>query len=577
MGNCSECISSLEEKIITINSTSVLSSDTILGKYTQTNPFTTICCYKGKNYNNQNLLDNIKLTQRQKKIFEKNITKNRNRINKSLSLIEKNNINNNINSTFNINKSLTEDTSLSVTHHLFINEINFSPEKKYKIISNIGQGSYGNVFLAYNIYTKEKVAIKKIYKTLDIINESEIINEIEILKKLNHPNIVKILEFYKTDEAYYIISEYCSGGELFHKAETHLSERQIAVIFKQILSGLSYLHSKNIVHRDLKLENILISDKEYVPMTKEEYLDIKIIDFGNATHFEKSIKNKTIVGSSYYIAPEIFMKKSGKESDLWSAGVILYMLIVGCAPFEGESDKKILLNIKKGMYDKTISRWKNASNEVKDLIEQLLVSDPRKRISAKNALEHNWFKKYHPDALYYNISKKDILQCIKNLLSYDVKNKFEEFILTYIVHHMPKIKQMKTAISLFKLVNTNGDGKLIKNELKNTLLNFVSEEYLNNFDKIFSLLDNKNRGYIEYGEFLRASLDRKYILTEDNLKIAFNFFDKDNKGYFNKDDMKNIFDKNKINEQLSSLILEEIGFGKDEKIDFDNFKNILFH
>ena len=273
---------------------------------------------------------------------------------------------------------------------------------------------------------------------------------------------------------------------------------QIAVIFKQILSGLYYLHSKNIVHRDLKLENILISDKEYVPLTNEEYLDIKIIDFGNAKHFEKTLINNTIVGSSYYIAPEIFMKKSGKESDLWSAGVILYVLLIGCPPFEGESDKKILLKVKKGIYDKTYSRWKNASNEVKDLIEKLLISDPHKRISAKEALEHKWFKKYQANALYYNISKNDILQCIQNLLSYDIKNKFEEFVLTYIVHHMPKIKQIKIAISLFKLLNINGDGKLIKNELKNNLLNFVSEEYLNNFDQIFAVLDRENRGYIEY-------------------------------------------------------------------------------
>ena len=269
------------------------------------------------------------------------------------------------------------------------------------------------------------------------------------------------------------------------------------------------------------------------------------------------------------------MKKSGKESDLWSAGVILYMLIVGHAPFEGESDKKILSRIQKGVYEKNDLRYQKASPEVKDLIEKLLISDPKKRISAKDALEHIWFKKYQANSLYYNITKNEILHCIQNLLSYDINNKFQELMLTYIVHNMPNKKQTKIAIGLFKLVNINGDGKLLKDELKKTLLYFVSEEYLINFDTIFELLDSENRGYIEYEEFLRAALDRKLILTEENLKFAFNFFDKNNKGYFNEEEMINAFMKEKINEQLCHLIFEEIDLNKEGKIDFQAFKNIM--
>ena len=558
MGNCSKCNISNEEPEDSLNNTLKISTDTIIGKYTQVSPVSSIFCCKANLNSNQNLLDNIQLSDRQKKIFEKKISK-----------IKSNEIRNSL------NKSQNKDSNISINSNLFINEINYSPEKKYKFITNIGQGSYGDVYLAMNIYTKEKVAIKKIYKTFDDLSESEIINEIEILKKLNHPDIVKIFEFYNTDKAYYIVSEYCPGGELFHKAEANLSETQIAVIFKQILSGLSYLHSNNIVHRDLKLENILISDTEYVKLTGEEYLDIKIIDFGNAKHFEKNIINKSLVGSSYYIAPEIFMKKSGKESDLWSAGVILYMLIVGHPPFSGESDKKILISVKKGIYDKNYSRWKNASNEVKDLIEKLLISDPRKRISAQDALNHPWFKKNQSNALYYNITKKEIHQCILNLLSYNVKTKFEELVMSYIIHNMPKIKQTKIAISLFKLVNTNGDGKLLKNELKKILLYFVSEEYLINFDIIFDLLDKDKKGFIEYEEFLRACLDRKYIINEENLKSAFNFFDKEKKGFFNEEEIGNILDKEKSNQQLCHMIFDEIDINRIGKIDFQTFKIIM--
>ena len=558
MGNCSKC--TIEESEDTLNNTLKISSDTIIGKYTQISPVSSICCCNTNSHSNQNLLDNIKLTNRQKKLFEKKISKFK------------------TNSTkHSLNTSQNKNSNISINNDLFINELNFSPEKKYKILSNIGQGSYGDVFLAMNIYTKEKVAIKKIYKSFDEISESEIINEIEILKKLNHPDIVKVLEYYKTDQAYYIVSEYCSGGELFQKAETYLSETQIAVIFKQILSGLSYLHSNNIVHRDLKLENILISDIEYVSLTGEEYLDIKIIDFGNAEHFDKKISNKSLVGSSYYIAPEIFKKKSGKESDLWSAGVILYMLIVGHPPFCGESDKKILSSVKKGIYDKNYSRWKNASNEVQDLIEKLLISDPNKRLSAKDALNHPWFKKYQSNAIYYNITKKEIHQCILNFLSYNVNTKFQELVMSYIIHNMPKIKQTKIAISLFKLVNTNGDGKLLKNELKNVLLYFVSEEYLIHYEIIFDLLDSDKKGFIEYEKFLRACLDKKYILNEENIKLAFNFFDKENKGYFDEEEMKNLFNKEKINDELCHIIFEEIDLNKNGKIDFQTFKIIMLN
>ena len=135
----------------------------------------------------------------------------------------------------------------------------------------------------------------------------------------------------------------------------------------------------------------------------------------------------------------------------------------------------------------------------------------------------------------------------------------------------------KIAIQIFKLVNINGDGKLQKNELKKVLLYFVSEEYLINFDKIFSLLDSENRGYIEYSEFLRATLDRKSFVTEENLKSAFDYFDKENKGYFDEEQMKIFCKENKINEQLCHLIFEEIDLNKNGKVDFQVFKNIMIY
>ena len=579
MGNCSNCTFCTEQdNDESLENSLKISTNSILG-HSQTTPSNSICCCKTKPLKNQILLDNMRLSPKEKKLFEKKISMN---TTKSNGIIRKTDglLSSRYNQIFRqpTEKLDLSDISLSISNKLFINEIEQSPEKKYKILNTIGHGSYGDVFLAYNTQTKEKVAIKKIYKSNeDLLNDGEILDEIEILKSLNHPDIVKIIEFYGTEDAYYIVNEYCSGGELFDKVENGLSETQISVIFKQILSGLSYLHSNNIVHRDLKLENILISDIEYVEMTKEEYFDIKIIDFGNARIFDKTISTNSIVGSSYYIAPEVFLKKYNKECDLWSAGVILYILVVGSPPFDGSSDKQIFTSIRKGIFDTKNQRWMNASLDVKDLISKLLVNDPNKRLTANEALQHPWFKKTNSNILYYNIPKYEILQCIQNLLSYNIKSKFEELVLAYIVHNMPKKKETKTAIKLFKLVNKKGDGKLQKDELKKTLLNFVSEEYLKDFDKIFNLIDGENHGYIEYGEFLRAALDKKTILKEDNLKYAFNFFDKENNGYITKDKMKLFFINPDLDEQLCSHIFDEIDTNKDGKIDFQEFTDMMIY
>jgi len=507
----------------------------------------------------KNTIDQIRLTNTEKRIFE-NLVRN------SHLSRDKPEI------------TLKEESKIAISNSLFISEIKEVPEKKYKIKKLLGEGSFGRVFLAQNIITSELIAMKQIPKTSeDLLSDSEIINEIEILKNLDHPDIVRIMEFYNTEDNYYIINEYCPGGELFEQINYQFSETQIAVMFRQILSGLAYLHSKNIIHRDLKLENILIKEIEKSRETKEDLFVLKIIDFGTAKIFDKNKKIKTIVGSSYYIAPEVINKKYNRECDLWSAGVILYMFIVGHAPFDGKTDKAIMEQVKKGNFLRNEDRWLNASKEVKDLINKLLIYEPEKRLTAMEALKHPWFKVTKSNMLYNNISKEEVLNYIQNLLSYKIKSKFEELVLAYIVHNMPRPKEAKNAIKLFKLANKNEDGKLLRNELKETLLNFVSEEFLNNYDEIFSLLDGDNNGYIDYEEFLRATLGRKLIVNENVLIFSFRFFDKENTGYISRDKIKSYFIGTKMSEELFSNIFDEIDKNKDGKIDFDDFKEMMMY
>ena len=473
-----------------------------------------------------------------------------------------------------------DESSLSICNKLFINDISeYLPSKKYKILARLGSGSFGKVFLAENKFTKERVAMKQIKKSnKDLLSDGKIRDEIDILKNLDHPDIVRIIESFNTKDSYVLVTEYCEGGELFDQVRNQLSETQIAVIFKQLLSGLAYLHSYNIVHRDLKLENILIQEIEKSKTTGEDLFNIKIIDFGTARIFNNKKKPQTIVGSSYYIAPEVLKQNYNKECDLWSVGVILYMFIVGHAPFDGFDDEEITANIQRGVYRKDDKRWKRASKEVKDLIQRLLIYQPKKRLTALQALGHPWFKITNSNILYDNIPKDDIIECIKNLLTYNICSKLEELVLAYIIHNIPRPKQAKSAIKLFKLVNEVGDGKLLKKELKKTILLFVTEEFLEkyDFDEQFYLIDGDKKGYINYEEFLRACLERKKILTDEILLYAFNFFDPNNTGFIKMKKMKSFFE-NKVDDNTFQMIFNEIDLDKDGKINFKDFKSMLLY
>ncbi len=488
---------------------------------------------------------------------------------RSLSLIQKKKMGSQI---------FKEELKLKVTINTLIEENNCAPTKKYKIISKLGDGSYGVVYLAVNIITKQNIAMKKIKKVKENeIDDMEIKNEINILKKLDHPNIVKIIEFYSAPKAYYIITDFCSCGELYNQIKNQYSENQLAVLFYQVLSGLFYLHSNNIVHRDLKLENILISEIEKDKVTNEKYFWVKIIDFGTAKIFEKNKSEKAVVGSSYYIAPEVLHKHYNEKCDTWSVGVILYMLIVGRAPFDGKDDEEIIENIEKGQFNSKHKKLLNSSEEVQDLVKKLLEVNVKKRLSSSEALKHPWFKKFNGKSLYSNIEKEKILVYLNRLRNFRINSKFQQMVLAFIVHNIPNSKEAKDILKIFRMFNNKDDGKLTKKELYQGLILYYNEkEIKKEIDDIFLLLDGANRGCIEYEEFLRATLDQKFLLSEENLIYAFNFFDKDNTGKISVDKIKNIFIDDKVNEDVFRSIFNEIDINQDGEIDFQEFKDMMF-
>ena len=471
-----------------------------------------------------------------------------------------------------------EELKLKVLLNTIIEENSGLPAQKYKVISKLGDGSYGTVYLAVNIITKQNIAMKKINKVKENeIDDMEIKNEIEILKKLDHPNIVKIIEFYSTPKAYYIITDFCACGELYNQIKHQYTEGQLAVLFYQVFSGLYYLHTKNIVHRDLKLENILISEIEKDNNTNDKYFWVKIIDFGTAKIFEKNKNEKAVVGSSYYIAPEVLHKNYNEKCDTWSVGVILYMLIVGRAPFDGQNDEEIIENIEKGEFNSKHKKLLNSSAEVQDLVKKLLEVNVKKRLSSSEALKHPWFKKFNGKSLYSNIDKETVMIYLNRLRKFEINSKFQQMVLAFIVHNIPNNNESKDILKIFRMFNTNDDGKLTKKELLDGLIKYFNEkEIKKEIDDIFLLLDGANRGFIEYEEFLRATLDQKILLSDENLTYAFNFFDGDGCGKISVEKIKKFFVNDKVSEDVFRNIFNEIDSNGDGEIDYDEFKDMMF-
>lgn len=454
-----------------------------------------------------------------------------------------------------------------------------TPLDNYVSDKKLGEGSYGAVFRVKHKDIGVYRAMKKIFqdgKNKDQEKEKEIINEIEMLKSLDHPNIVKVFEFYNTKEGYYIITEYCKGGELFDKIleSAPFEESAAAYLMYQILSAVFYCHNLNIIHRDLKPENILIESEE----KETGYLNIKIIDFGTAKLFDKNKSEKKVIGSAYYIAPEVLNSKYNEKCDVWSCGVIMYILLSGKPPFGGE-DEEILDKIKKGNFDLKADPWPRVSSEAKDLIKQMLHMNIFSRCSAQKALSHKWFKKYKMREKFTNIGGEKLKNIVDNIKKFKSTNKLQQAALAFLVHNSLHLPEVKDIVKVFKNIDNNGDGRITKEELSVALSKIYNVPDVEDIvEEIFTNVDNDNNGYIEYEELIRASITKETLLTENFMRYTFKFFDKDGSGEITVDEIGQVIFQGKdrlISEKLTRELLKEFDVDSDYKITFEEFKEMM--
>uniref|UniRef100_A0A671S978 MAP/microtubule affinity-regulating kinase 3 n=1 Tax=Sinocyclocheilus anshuiensis TaxID=1608454 RepID=A0A671S978_9TELE len=258
----------------------------------------------------------------------------------------------------------------------------------YRLLKTIGKGNFAKVKLAKHVLTDKEVAVKIIDKTqLNSSSLQKLFREVRIMKVLNHPNIVKLFEVIETDKSLYLVMEYASGGEVFDYLVAHgrMKEKEARAKFRQIVSAVQYCHQKCIVHRDLKAENLLL----------DADMNIKIADFGFSNEFTLGNKLDTFCGSPPYAAPELFQGKKydGPEVDVWSLGVILYTLVSGSLPFDGQNLKELRERVLRGKYRIPFYM----STDCENLLKKFLILNPTKRGSLEQIMKDRWMNVGHED------------------------------------------------------------------------------------------------------------------------------------------------------------------------------------
>ena len=471
---------------------------------------------------------------------------------------------------------------LTITSGQFVKEGMGDLYSNYELCNYIGKGGFGRVYKVRHKLSNQYRAMKIIQcKSLSDNISSTINKEINILKNLDHPNIIKVYEFFQSEKYVYIINELCTGGELFDKIVDvkFFSENVASNIMRQLLSAVAYCHENGVIHRDLKPENILIENSEE---KDKDFFHIKVIDFGTCEIFKKK-KLTEQIGTSFYIAPEVIKNSYNEKCDLWSCGVILYILLCGSPPFYGKNEKEIFKKIIEGNFTFRHKIWNKISNEAKNLVLKLLQVNPDKRISAKVALEDIWFKKnINVNSLENNKKSSNYRLFLKNITEFCAEQKLQQATLTFLVHNFAPKEELNELKKIFFAFDKNGDGKISKEEFVTGLSN--NNDNLNSLlkddDNIQGLLNNMdqdNNGYIGFEEFLIASINKEKILTEKNLKMAFNVFDRDKSGGISQNELKFILGEYNVNakEHLWKKMIEQIDLNQDGQISYEEFHKMM--
>ena len=515
-------------------------------------------------------------------------------------------------------KKIEDIDNIKVDSNVLFMQRHQSPWKFYEELEELGSGFYGVVKKVRLIKNPEIIRAMKIIPEENILQGegASLIDEIEILKNLQHPNIMKVYESFVDNHNYYIVSELCDQGHLLSKLEKLGKMDQIVVKFlmDQIFNAVAYLHSQNIMHGDLKLENVLLYTaskrggkrftlinqdfnedesltedinknfrKRQTSSKSKNYIkdmmnyEIKLIDFGCSKYFVRNNKKKKlsgIIGTSIYCSPEVVDNLYDERCDEWSCGVLMYILLCGEPPFYGDTEEEIFDKVKKCEYSFSNPAFKKVSKNCKDLIRRLLEPKKQYRIKAKEALRHPFFtENFDPNSAMTENTDLNYLKQFINPIGYI--SKFHEAIIAFLCVNFISVDEENNLRKLFRYMDKEGKNAVGKEDLKLSLEEIdikISDEEL---DKIFDTVDENGTGLIEYNEFIRNACDIKALLSESNLKNVFHAICGDKNLMSGEDIKRFIFHDAKINEQALNEYFDSFGMKYENSISFDEFYRMI--
>lgn len=435
----------------------------------------------------------------------------------------------------------------------------------YKVGPVVGTGSHSEVRICHHRDTNEKRAVK-IFKKFSEKRQTGYRSEVVLLKTMDHPNIVKVFEYFEDSHRFYVVMEYCSGGELLDEIikQNNLSEISTAKIMHQLFSVLFYLHSQNVAHRDLKPENIMLEEGEIM-------LNIKLIDFGSAIQANGYIKG--MVGSPYFSAPEMSSGHYSKKCDIWSAGIIMCILLSGQPPYKltNKSEIKYYTELENFGFPEDI--WAKLSAEAKNLLKRIFCAESE-RISAEECLAHRWIIEKSQRPICNEVILKSVLTRLSNFQSF---HKLREAVYTFIITQFISLKETRVLREVFRSIDANGDGKLSLSELADQYsLTMGSEDAKKEAEKIMKEVDSDNNGFIDYTEFLKVNLDTRKVLSSENLKLAFRLFDKDSSGAISAAELRNVLEGDmQSDDAVWQEFIHMVDQNSDGEIDLQEFQDMV--
>jgi calcium-dependent protein kinase len=450
-----------------------------------------------------------------------------------------------------------------------------SIQEDYSFGKQLGQpGAFGVAYLVTSTSKRASSAIAKrlackMIKKNRIGSKAEreshfeaLRGEIAVMRKLKHQNIIQLYDVYEDKENLYLVLEFCAGGELFDRisAKHHYSEKDAAFVLRQIFAGLGEMHRQKIAHCDLKPDNFLF-------LTEKEDSVLKIIDFGMSKFVKPHQKKKLLCGTPYYVAPEVLREEYNEACDVWSMGVVTFIMIFGFPPFNGENDEAIFQAIESG-FSPVVKEGFGAyfpsklpvSEAAKDFITRLLTKNPLKRITVAEALEHPWLG---GQASSLPMER----EVLKGLTKLGAHSKLRTAVSKLMVDSTLSAAEIKNLKKVFNKLDANGDGKVTMQELESAISSEPAlKKGIKDLGALLAAADIDGNGSLDLNELTQIAVQQKLLSYEERLWAAFCKLDVNHDGKITAAEIRSLLPGENADE-----LIKEADTNGDGEIDYDEF------